>query len=250
MASLEERVRHIKRIGQQAKQAGQPLGGEQIPRRMVVIVCILTLLTIFTFLSKGLERMRGGRTGGPEGGAHQVQGSGAGAVSGSTPAGVASAGAGTSVEGQYRVFYSHGTDLLKIDSEVLASARKRIDLVMAGSPAESLCTAIASAARQGARVRLLLGTPVGAFGLTGSCMAGLAAGGVETRGSDGVAIELRSYAVDGGKLRSGSAGLAGVETADADLVLVGSAAAVANFEREFDGLWARPGNRVVSAPAR
>ncbi len=247
MASLAERVRDIKRIGQQAKQSGVPLGEEQIPRRMLVIGAIVALLMIFTFVSKGLERMRGGRGSGAEGGAHQMRGNGAGVASGSVPAGVPSAGAGTSVEGQYRVFYSHNTDLGEIDAEVLMSARKRIDLVMEGAPDESACRAIMSAAARGARVRLMLASQVGAFASSRTCTSARAVAGVETRVNDSVATELRSYAVDDAKLRSGSAGLDGVEAADADLVLVGSISAVASFEREFARLWARPGNRLLSA---
>jgi len=55
----------------------------------------------------------------------------------------------------------------------------------------------------------------------------------------GETLRLESYVVDDVKLRSGAADLtvAGERSDNADLVLVGSGAAVAAFEKQFDRLW-------------
>jgi phosphatidylserine/phosphatidylglycerophosphate/cardiolipin synthase-like enzyme len=59
-----------------------------------------------------------------------------------------------------------------------------------------------------------------------------------------VLMHLKSYAVDGQTLRSGSANFSAsaLKHQDNDLVLTHDAASVRRFELDFDQLWSRPDN--------
>ena len=253
MVSILERVREIRRIGVEAKRSGEPEGKGPVPSQIVIVALVLIGLTVLPLASKVVTHLRGGRGSGAEGGAHQVQGGQAGASSGLSPSGVPSPGAAASVEGQYRVFYAPDIDLEKIDAQVLSSARKRIDLALHTNMDEALCHVLAAAAKSGVPVRLLTERVAFAGDGAAGCKASLLASGVQLRMVPvGERLLLESYVVDEVKLRSGAADLtaAGERSENADLVLVGSVAAVGSFERQFDRLWENAEDAVVSASAR
>jgi phosphatidylserine/phosphatidylglycerophosphate/cardiolipin synthase-like enzyme len=61
-------------------------------------------------------------------------------------------------------------------------------------------------------------------------------------------MHLKSYAVDGQTLRSGSANFSAsaLKHQDNDLVLTRDAATVRRFELDFNQLWSRPDNERLS----
>lgn len=253
MVSISERVREIRRIGVEAKRSGEPVGQGQVPKQVVIVGVVLIGLTALPLLSKVVGYARGGRGSGAEGGAHQTFAGQAGVSSGLALSGVPSAGGPMSVEGQSRVFYAPDTDLEKIDAQVLSSARKRIDLTLHRGTDEALCRVLAGAAKSGIPVRLLSDRGAFAGDAEGGCAAALSSSGVKLRVVPaGETLLLESYVVDDLKLRSGTADLtaAGERSENADVILVGSAAAVGAFERQFDRLWENAEDRMSSAPAR
>jgi phosphatidylserine/phosphatidylglycerophosphate/cardiolipin synthase-like enzyme len=177
--------------------------------------------------------------------------------------------------------YSPTENLEHYDLALLRSAHKSIDLCGFSFTDEAVGDAIESAARRGVRVRVYLdrgqsndeleraakynGTPRPsgrkrdvqyADGLfeeqdvpdprTEAVIAQLAATpNVEVRIKHSrVLMHLKSYAVDGQTLRSGSANFSAsaLKHQDNDLVLTHDAASVRRFELDFNQLWSRPDN--------
>ena len=77
----------------------------------------------------------------------------------------------------------------------------------------------------------------------------LLAGGIEVRvkGARDL-MHLKSYAVDGRLLRTGSANWSptGLKRQDNDLVYESGPEAVQLFERQFEEMWARPSNTIAT----
>ncbi len=177
--------------------------------------------------------------------------------------------------------YSPTENLEHYDLALLRSAHKSIDLCGFSFTDEAVGDAIAGAAQRGVRVRVYLDRsqsndeleraakhdsapkPRGrkrdvefADGFfaeqdvpdpgTEAVIARLAATpNVEVRIKHSrVLMHLKSYAVDGQTLRSGSANFSAsaLKHQDNDLVLTHDAASVRRFELDFDQLWSRPDN--------
>lgn len=177
--------------------------------------------------------------------------------------------------------YSPTENLEHYDLALIKSAHKSIDLCGFSFTDEAVGDAIESAARRGVRVRLYLdrgqsddeleraakrdGAPKpsgrkrdvqyadGFFEeqdvpnpSAQAVIARLAATpNVEVRIKHSrVLMHLKSYAVDGQTLRSGSANFSAsaLKHQDNDLVLTHDAASVRRFELDFDQLWSRPDN--------
>jgi phosphatidylserine/phosphatidylglycerophosphate/cardiolipin synthase-like enzyme len=153
----------------------------------------------------------------------------------------------------YRVYYGPAIDLERVDTQVLASAIKSIDIAMYSQTDENICAVIAAAARRGVTVRVYRDAREYEHERQrggGSCTTALVAAGAAVKvRSSGELMHMKSYAVDGYKLRSGSANMSvsGERYQDNDIVLMASSEAAAGFEKEFDQLWNRPDNRTVSA---
>ncbi|HEV2579198.1 MAG TPA: phospholipase D-like domain-containing protein [Acidobacteriaceae bacterium] len=183
--------------------------------------------------------------------------------------------------GALETHYSPTENLEHYDLALLRSAHKSIDLCGFSFTDEAVGDAITSAARRGVRVRVYLdrsqsddeleraakhdGAPRptarkrdvqfadGFFdeqdvpdATTEAVIARLAATpNVEVRIKHSrVLMHLKSYAVDGQTLRSGSANFSpsALKRQDNDLVLTRDAASVRRFELDFNQLWARPDN--------
>src|SRR6185437_4637604 len=186
-------------------------------------------------------------------------------------------GAGAAVE----THYSPTENLERYDLSLLRSAHKSIDLCGFSFTDEAVGDAIESAARRGVRVRVYLdrgqsnseleraakhdGVPKTSghkrdvqyadgffeeqdFPGPGSeaVISRLASTpNVEVRIKHSrVLMHLKSYAVDGQTLRSGSANFSAsaLKHQDNDLVLTHDAASVRRFELDFNQLWSRPDN--------
>lgn len=187
----------------------------------------------------------------------------------------------SSTRGTVETHYSPTENLEHYDLALLRSAHKSIDLCGFSFTDEAVGDAIAGAARRGVRVRVYLDRsqsndeleraakrdgmpkPTGrkrdveyADGFfdeqevpdpsTEAVIARLAATpNVEVRIKHSrVLMHLKSYAVDGQTLRSGSANFSAsaLKHQDNDLVLTHDAASVRRFELDFNQLWSRPDN--------
>lgn len=188
-----------------------------------------------------------------------------------------SSGPGAAVE----THYSPTENLERYDLALLRSAHKSIDLCGFSFTDQAVGDAIAGAARRGVRVRVYLdrgqssdeleraakrdGTPEphgrkrdveyadGFFEeqevpdpSSEAVIARLAATpNVEVRIKHSrVLMHLKSYAVDGQTLRSGSANFSAsaLKHQDNDLVLTHDVGSVKRFELDFNQLWSRPDN--------
>jgi phosphatidylserine/phosphatidylglycerophosphate/cardiolipin synthase-like enzyme len=190
---------------------------------------------------------------------------------------VAGSSAGTPLE----THYSPTENLEHYDLALLRSAHKSIDLCGFSFTDEAVGDAIESAARRGVRVRVYLDRGQSNDELeraakhdgaskpsrrkrnlqyadgffeeedvpdqsTQAVIARLAATpNIEVRIKHSrVLMHLKSYAVDGQTLRSGSANFSAsaLKHQDNDLVLTHDAASVRRFELDFNQLWSRPDN--------
>jgi phosphatidylserine/phosphatidylglycerophosphate/cardiolipin synthase-like enzyme len=190
-------------------------------------------------------------------------------------------GGHSSTDAAVETHYSPTENLEHYDLALLRSAHKSIDLCGFSFTDEAVGDAIESAARRGVRVRVYLdrgqsndeleraakrdGVPKPggrkhdvqfADGLfdeqdvpdssTQAVITRLAATpNVEVRIKHSrVLMHLKSYAVDGETLRSGSANFSAsaLKHQDNDLVLTHDTASVRRFELDFNQLWSRPDN--------
>jgi phosphatidylserine/phosphatidylglycerophosphate/cardiolipin synthase-like enzyme len=158
-------------------------------------------------------------------------------------------------EGQYVVFYSPSHNLEREDAKVIRSARHSIDAALYSATDWELCGALADAARRGVKVRVYrdrdqFTEEAGRAHGRQTCVERLVGGGVEVKvKADRVLMHLKSYAVDGKLLRTGSANVSpsGEKQQDNDVVFLTSTAAARGFEAEFTTLWGRSDNEVVKA---
>lgn len=190
-------------------------------------------------------------------------------------------GSGSSSGGAVETHYSPTENLEHYDLALLRSAHKSIDLCGFSFTDQAVGDAIESAARRGVHVRVYLdrgqsndeleraakhdGAPQprgrkrdveyadGFFaeqdvpdpGSEAVITRLAATSNVEVRIKHSrVLMHLKSYAVDGQTLRSGSANFSAsaLKHQDNDLVLTHDAASVRRFELDFNQLWLRPDN--------
>jgi phosphatidylserine/phosphatidylglycerophosphate/cardiolipin synthase-like enzyme len=150
--------------------------------------------------------------------------------------------------GPVEVHYAPATDLEGIDRALIGQASRSIDVAAYLLTDYPVIEALAAAAARGVTVRVYLDGEQDRAGM------GFAERLRGRRGADRVVVRrkpsggdimhLKSYAVDGRVLRSGSANFSysGLEREDNDLVVIRDPAAVAAFERAFEAMWRRAGN--------
>jgi phosphatidylserine/phosphatidylglycerophosphate/cardiolipin synthase-like enzyme len=147
-----------------------------------------------------------------------------------------------------RLYYSPGDDVGAVDARLIASARKRIDMAAYVLTDRALISALGAAAMRGVKVRIYLDGEESGRGAA-AIEAIASAPNVELRrkGAARALMHLKSYAVDGRVLRSGSANfsVSGEERQDNDVILFESPALAQKFEANFERLWARSDNRRV-----
>jgi phosphatidylserine/phosphatidylglycerophosphate/cardiolipin synthase-like enzyme len=157
--------------------------------------------------------------------------------------------------GQYKIIYAPDENLERQDGALLGSARSTIDAALYSATDVTLCDALAKAAHDGVRVRVYrdreqYGEEEQRARGRGSCTAELIANGAEVKVKAGEDLmHMKSYAVDGEVLRTGSANLSqgGERYQDNDAVFIASDSAAKGFERNFAEMWSRPNNVVVQA---
>jgi phosphatidylserine/phosphatidylglycerophosphate/cardiolipin synthase-like enzyme len=147
-----------------------------------------------------------------------------------------------------RVFYGPKDDLQAIDAELISRARETIDMAAFVITNRAITDALAAAARRGVKVRMYLepDQPAMQGGRGAEALAALArTPGVEVRVKRGDDfMHLKAYQADRRVLRTGSANfsVSGLQRQENDIVVIEAQDAVARFLRDFEALWARPGN--------
>lgn len=140
--------------------------------------------------------------------------------------------------------YSPGTNLERSELAQLETATRSVDVAMYSFTDREL----AALARKGVRVRVYRNSEQFAQEMQwgGVTTTGiLLAAGIEVRvkGARDL-MHLKSYAIDGRLLRSGSANWSptGLKRQDNDVLYESSPEAVELFERKFEDMWAKPTN--------
>lgn len=155
-----------------------------------------------------------------------------------------------------RIYYAPRTNLADIDRAVLALAKTRIDFAAYVLTDHSIMFALADAAQRGVKLRIYLDPDQPAAknpDPTSPFWSLLREKNVETRIKTGGRdlMHLKAYQVDGRVLRTGSSNFSfsGARRQDNDLILIESAAAVAQFVENFDYMWTRSGSEAFPAPS-
>jgi len=168
--------------------------------------------------------------------------------------------------------YAPAENLERIDRDLLASAHRSIDLCAYSLTDHVILEAIQGAAQHGVRVRIYLDRvqtegelkreqrrPAKASDnnsradsedndgdLSGGVLASLNhTTNITVRIKHSrTLMHLKSYAIDGSLLRSGSANFSptGEKRQDNDLTITHDPAAIDRFERNFESIWGRPDN--------
>lgn len=132
------------------------------------------------------------------------------------------------------IYYSPGENLEHIDLSLLRSARVSIDFAGYVVTDWPVAEELVRAAGRGVRVRVVLDPSAK------HAADKLAPLGAQVRQkARGALMHLKSYAVDGSTLRTGSANFSpsGLKRQNNDLVVIRDAQAVERFQAEFEALW-------------
>jgi phosphatidylserine/phosphatidylglycerophosphate/cardiolipin synthase-like enzyme len=146
------------------------------------------------------------------------------------------------------VHYSPNENLEVVDVRVIDAAELSIDMAAYVLSDPQIIEALTSAAERDVVIRLYLDkSQFAEHGLRegASIEALLAHPNVTARvKGEGVLMHMKSYAVDGKILRTGSGNFShpGLARQDNDLILLADQSAVDNFEANFDSIWARAQN--------
>ena len=153
--------------------------------------------------------------------------------------------------------YSPGDNLERSELAQLDTATRTIDIAMYSFTDRYLAEELAALARKGVRIRVYRDREQ--FAQEAQREAGtttrgiLLAAGVEIRvkGARDL-MHLKSYAVDGRLLRTGSANWSptGLKRQDNDVLYESSPQAAERFERKFEEMWAKASNTTPSGPER
>ena len=150
-------------------------------------------------------------------------------------------------------WYSPGSNLEQAELAQLETATRTVDVAMYSFTDRYLAEELAALAHKGVRIRVYRDREQFQQerqwgGITTTSI--LLAAGIEVRvkGARDL-MHLKSYAVDGRVLRTGSANWSptGLKRQDNDVLYEASAEAVEAFERRFTELWDRAGNTSATA---
>jgi len=150
--------------------------------------------------------------------------------------------------------YSPGTNLEQSELAQLETATHTVDVAMYSFTDRYLAEELAALARKGVKVRVYRDreqfsqeTQWNGITTTGILLAA----GIEVRvkGAKDL-MHLKSYAIDGRLLRTGSANWSptGLKRQDNDVLYESSPVAVERFEKKFDEMWGRASNTEGAPP--
>jgi len=151
-----------------------------------------------------------------------------------------------------RIAYGPSDGFDAIDRELIAQARKTIDMAAYVLSDEKIIEAISAAAERGVKIRLYLDP--GQFrriaSNNGNMVALVNQPNVSARikAEQNDMMHLKSFAVDGRWLRTGSANFSwsGERRQDNDIMVIDSPEAAQAFSRHFDAIWTRRDNSEAS----
>lgn len=158
---------------------------------------------------------------------------------------------GTTADRDKRLVFSPGVDLEREETAMVSRAKAKLDVAMYSFTDMELARRLAALEARGVKIRVYRdGAEYRKEERSGrpTTTALLRKAGVEVKVKAGDELmHLKSYAVDGDFLRSGSANwsIGGLRYQDNDALYVRSPVAVAGFEAEFDDMWDRSDNIVV-----
>ena len=146
-----------------------------------------------------------------------------------------------------QVFYGPSDGFQTVDARLINGARHRIDMAAYVLSDRALVTALGRAATRGVQVRIYLDGEE--MGRNAAVEEIAKAPNLELRrkGRSRDLMHLKSYQVDGLRLRTGSANfsVSGEVYQDNDLLVIESPAAAERFREIFERLWARPDNQRI-----
>ena len=152
--------------------------------------------------------------------------------------------------------YAPGTNLERSELVQLETATRSIDVAMYSFTDRELAEELAALARRGIRIRVYrdreqFSQEMQSGGATTTSI--LLAAGIEVRvkGARDL-MHLKSYAVDGRLLRSGSANWSptGLKRQDNDVLYESSPEAVERFARKFEEMWTKASNTTAAISER
>ncbi len=152
--------------------------------------------------------------------------------------------------------YAPGTNLERSELVQLETATRSVDVAMYSFTDRELAEELATLAHRGVHIRVYrdreqFSQEMQSGGPTTTSI--LLAAGIEVRvkGARDL-MHLKSYAVDGRLLRSGSANWSptGLKRQDNDVLYEMSPEAVERFGRKFEEMWTKPSNTTATIPER
>jgi phosphatidylserine/phosphatidylglycerophosphate/cardiolipin synthase-like enzyme len=151
-----------------------------------------------------------------------------------------------------RLAYGPGPGFESIDAELIGRAKEKIDMAAYVLSDQRVIEALSAAAARGVKVRIYFDPEQ--FRRIGGSNDNILAlvnqpnvrGRIKAEQND--LMHLKSYAVDGRILRTGSTNFSwsGETRQDNDLLVIESVEAVGQFTRAFEKLWARRDNREAA----
>jgi phosphatidylserine/phosphatidylglycerophosphate/cardiolipin synthase-like enzyme len=164
----------------------------------------------------------------------------------------------------YTTHYSNPGSLVGIDTGIIGSAKKTLDMAAYALVDTDIVQAILAAAQHGVSIRLYLdrteleaearGNPQRSNSPLGPL---LSTANVQTKVQESsILMHLKSYGVDGKVLRDGSANFSplGESEQDNSMLLTDDGPTVALFQSKFEAMWNRPDNisvaQAVASPQR
>ena len=150
-----------------------------------------------------------------------------------------------------RAFFGPSRGFDEVDLDLISRARQHIDMAAYVLTDRKVIEALESAAKRGVKVRLYLDPeqPGGRDAVNGRLQNLLHTGHGEIRikGEGNDFMHLKAFQVDGRWLRTGSANFSfsGEHKQDNDILVIENRDVAGAFLRQFEQLWARPGNVAI-----
>ncbi len=154
-----------------------------------------------------------------------------------------------------RVYYGPHEGFARLDPDLIRTAKTRIDMAAYVLTEREIIDALDDVAARGVKVRIYLDSVQMSRKRNDGSMPIerlINKPNIEllTKDAKQDMMHLKAFQVDGRILRSGSANFsyAGTHRQDNDIILIENRTAVADFIKNFEEIWVRPGNQKVVVP--
>jgi phosphatidylserine/phosphatidylglycerophosphate/cardiolipin synthase-like enzyme len=151
-----------------------------------------------------------------------------------------------------RIAYGPGHGFDAIDPELIGKAKNRIDMAAFVLSDHGVIEALSAAAERGVKIRLYLDAEqfrrIAAANVNMVALVNQPNVSARIKAEQNDMMHMKSFAVDGRWLRTGSANFSwsGERRQDNDILVIDSPEAAREFSRNFDLIWARRDNREAS----